>query len=240
VEQYKNFSVNDIHSMARFNCLDMILSRSTSNEYTKCYVKYQNDPGKTLKTPEVELVVEDLYVSMYEDLEQNGNQLSHQDDIVNGMNVAQDGEEKLGEDGHRPPAGSSIDAANTVLRPWKDILVFVLYSEPNAALINRLKSLYDKDGVFIVAINIQRLQFNIQNHSLVPSHVILSEEELQKEVVDAFGLENSSTKTLVATLPEISRFDPVAMCILMKPGQVCRIHRKSDTAVNSLYYRVCV
>lgn len=41
-------------------------------------------------------------------------------------------------------------------------------------------------------------------------------------------------------LPEMSRFDPVALIIGMRPGQVCKIERKSPTSMVSNYYRICV
>ena len=40
--------------------------------------------------------------------------------------------------------------------------------------------------------------------------------------------------------PEISRFDPVARVIGLRPGQICKITRPSKTAIESNYYRVCV
>ena len=40
-------------------------------------------------------------------------------------------------------------------------------------------------------------------------------------------------------LPEISRFDPVALAIGMKPEQICEIIRPSKTSVTSKYYRIC-
>ena len=40
-------------------------------------------------------------------------------------------------------------------------------------------------------------------------------------------------------LPEISRFDPIAQAIGIKPGQVCEITRPSKTAVETNYYRFC-
>jgi DNA-directed RNA polymerase subunit H (RpoH/RPB5) len=41
-------------------------------------------------------------------------------------------------------------------------------------------------------------------------------------------------------LPDISRFDPVAQVIGIRPGQICEIKRPSKTAIFSLYYRVCM
>jgi DNA-directed RNA polymerase subunit H (RpoH/RPB5) len=40
--------------------------------------------------------------------------------------------------------------------------------------------------------------------------------------------------------PDISRFDPVARVIGLRPGQVCNITRASKTAIETNYYRVCV
>jgi DNA-directed RNA polymerase subunit H (RpoH/RPB5) len=41
-------------------------------------------------------------------------------------------------------------------------------------------------------------------------------------------------------LPRISRFDPVAQAICIKPGEVCEIMRASRNSIVSQYYRVCV
>ncbi len=41
-------------------------------------------------------------------------------------------------------------------------------------------------------------------------------------------------------LPEISRFDPVAKAICIRPGEVCEIIRPSKTSIKSTYYRICV
>ena len=41
-------------------------------------------------------------------------------------------------------------------------------------------------------------------------------------------------------LPEISRFDPQALVIGLRPGDICLIERSSVTAMKTNYYRVCV
>jgi DNA-directed RNA polymerase subunit H (RpoH/RPB5) len=40
--------------------------------------------------------------------------------------------------------------------------------------------------------------------------------------------------------PDISRFDPVARVIGLRPGQLCHIVRPSKTAIEANYYRICV
>ena len=40
--------------------------------------------------------------------------------------------------------------------------------------------------------------------------------------------------------PELSRFDPVAQTIGIRPGQLCEIIRPSKTAISAPYYRICI
>jgi len=115
----------------------------------------------------------------------------------------------------------------------KDNLIVIVNDEPNDTIVDRMKYLYDHDGVFIVMHNIERLQYNLLNHVLVPYTEILENsqvEELKKE----YSLKN------LTQLPEISRFDPHALAVCLRPGQVCKLQRKSSTALNYYYYRVCL
>jgi len=96
-----------------------------------------------------------------------------------------------------------------------------------------LKHIWEAEGVFIVIENIKRLQFNILKHVLVPPHHILPEIQVD-EIMKQY---NISSKSL---LPDISRFDPVARVIGLRPGQVCHIIRDSKTAITADYYRICV
>jgi DNA-directed RNA polymerase subunit H (RpoH/RPB5) len=115
----------------------------------------------------------------------------------------------------------------------KDVLIVVVNDEPNDTLVERLKFLYDSRGIFIVVHHIRRLQRNILKHSMVPKHAILTDAQ----TVD---LKKQYNLTGVQQLPEISRFDPVSLLICMRPGQVCKIERNSQTSIVSDYYRVCV
>jgi len=114
-----------------------------------------------------------------------------------------------------------------------DTLVIVMEEEPSDTLITKLKYLYDNDGIFVVVHNILRLQFNILKHKLVPPTIIMNETEVA-ELKVKYNLKD------VKQLPEISRFDPVALAICLRPGQVCKIIRSSATALETNYYRVCV
>jgi DNA-directed RNA polymerase subunit H (RpoH/RPB5) len=114
-----------------------------------------------------------------------------------------------------------------------DTLYVIIKDEINETLINELKHIWEKDKIFIVIQSIQRLQFNILNHVLVPEHKIISSMEVN-EVKKRFNITDNNI------FPEISRFDPVAQAIGIRPGEVCEIKRPSKTAIKSLYYRICV
>ena len=60
-----------------------------------------------------------------------------------------------------------------------DELVIITKDEPNETLQKLQRSLFEHDKIYINIISIQRLQFNILKHSLVPPHKVISEEEKQ-------------------------------------------------------------
>jgi len=114
-----------------------------------------------------------------------------------------------------------------------DVLIIIIEDEPNDTIITKVKYLYDRNGIFVVIHNIKRLQFNILNHKLVPTCKILDNNEVN-ELKKKYKMES------VSQLPEISRFDPQALAICMRPGQVVKFERESLTALKYDYYRVCI
>ena len=111
--------------------------------------------------------------------------------------------------------------------------MIITKDEPNETLVNAVKHIWEQDGIFLVIQSIKRLQFYILDHILVPPHRILTDEE-SEQVKMKYNVTGNTQ------LPEISRFDPVALAVCVKPGQICEIIRPSKTAIQSKYYRVCV
>jgi len=114
-----------------------------------------------------------------------------------------------------------------------DTLMIITDVEPNDSILVKIRYLYDHSGIFIVMHNINRLQYNILDHVLVPKARILEEKDVE-EFKQTYNIINLSQ------IPEISRFDPQALAICLRPGQVCEFTRDSATAMNAKYYRVCV
>jgi len=115
----------------------------------------------------------------------------------------------------------------------EDTLMIITDVEPNETILTKIRYLYDHSGIFIVIHNIHRLQYNLLKHTLIPNSRILGDSEVE-ELKKTYNIMNLSQ------LPEISRFDPHALAICLRPGQVCEFTRDSATALNTKYYRVCM
>jgi DNA-directed RNA polymerase I, II, and III subunit RPABC1 len=115
----------------------------------------------------------------------------------------------------------------------EDTLLVVVKDEVNETLINNVKHIWESEKIFIILQPLQRLQFNILEHVYVPSHQVLSEEE-KIDIKNKYNIMNDYE------FPELSRFDPVAQAIGIRPGQVCKIIRASKTAIEAPYYRICI
>ena len=72
--------------------------------------------------------------------------------------------------------------------------------------------------------------FRAQDHEMVPKHEVLTPAE-RKEVLETLGIDKDQ-------LPLIKETDPVAKETGVKPGDVLRIVRKSQTAGQTVYYRL--
>lgn len=115
----------------------------------------------------------------------------------------------------------------------KDNLIIITEDEPNDSIVARMRYLFDHDGIFVVIHSIRRLQYNLLNHNLVPYCVVLNVDEVD-EFKKNYNIKNSSQ------LPEISRFDPQALALCIRPGEIAKFVRKSITAMETNYFRVCV
>lgn len=186
INEYANFSINEVNSMKQNNQLDMLLETSDENVTNekpkkKIYIRYYLTVRPAPKN--IQEMIDDLFV-LSETLKKT------------------------------------------------DTLFIIIKDDPNETLINELKHIWESEGIFIVVESIKRLQFNILNHSLVPPHRVLVESEV-KEVMKRYNITDRSQ------FPDISRFDPVARIIGLRPGQVCNIVRASKTAIEANYYRIC-
>jgi DNA-directed RNA polymerase subunit H (RpoH/RPB5)/predicted transposase YbfD/YdcC len=114
-----------------------------------------------------------------------------------------------------------------------DTLMIIVEDEPNDTIHTKMKYLYDHDGIFVIIHNIKRLQFNILKHRLVPECKVLNKKEIE-DIMKQYNIKDAKQ------FPEISRFDPQALAMCLRPGDICKFQRDSATAMKYNYYRVCV
>ncbi len=72
----------------------------------------------------------------------------------------------------------------------------------------------------------------VNMHELVPKHTKLNDSEKNK-ILEKYNISANA-------LPRVSKDDPAIEKLGIKPGDVIKIERKSQTAGVSTYYRVVV
>jgi len=115
----------------------------------------------------------------------------------------------------------------------EDELIIITKDKPNDSLLNILDKTYKKQNLYINIYNLHSYLYNILDNVLVPPHRVISEEEKQ-EIMKKYNV------TEEKLLPEIGRFDPVAIAIGLRPSQVTEIIRSSQTSLTAKYYRLCI
>lgn len=126
------------------------------------------------------------------------------------------------------------DDEDEVVLSKKDTLLIISSQAPNESLTRRLKELWDIHGHYVSIINLARLQYNVLNHDLVPKHTPVRNRVEIERIKGKYSIEENDQ------FPTISRFDPVALAIGLKPDELCKIYRPSKTAILTPYYRMCV
>ena len=179
VEDWNNFSINEIQTMYNNKQLDMLLEHKDTNK--KLYIKY--NIFSKLRPQNVNDYIEDFY---------------------NIENI-------LDKD---------------------DEFMIIIKNKPNDSLKNLLKTIYNNEDIYLNILNMHSCLFNILDHKFVPNHRVLSDDEKAK-VMKEYNIVKESE------LPEISRFDPVAEIIGLRPNQLCEITRSSSTSITTKYYRLC-
>lgn len=114
-----------------------------------------------------------------------------------------------------------------------DYLIVVVKDEVNDTMQRLLIELFANQNIYIVLFPLARLQYNVLEHSMVPPHKRMSMDE-KNNIMKKFMIENNNQ------FPQISRFDPAALAIGLRPGEICEIKRSSKLEIISNYYRYCV
>ena len=119
-----------------------------------------------------------------------------------------------------------------ILNQNDELMIIMKDQKINKTLVECMNFIYEKDKIYVNIFNLKEFLFNILEHDMVPEHKRLTDDE-KKNIYKKFQVTNDSE------LPEISRFDPVAKTIGLRPGELCEIIRPSKNSITSKYYRLC-
>lgn len=113
-----------------------------------------------------------------------------------------------------------------------DEFIIISKDPVNDSLKSLVEQIYLNDKRFINIYNMNDYLCNILENKLVPKHRVMTDDE-KDEIVKKYYITDDKQ------FPEISRFDPVALAIGARPGNVIEITRSSPTAITTKYYRLC-
>lgn len=115
----------------------------------------------------------------------------------------------------------------------KDDLIIITKEDVNDTLVKLMDNIYKTEKYYVNIYFIKKYKYNVLEHKLVPPHRICSEQE--KDLI-----KKKYNVMKESQFPEISRFDPVAIAIGARPGDLIEIIRSSPTSLTSKYYRLCI
>ena len=108
----------------------------------------------------------------------------------------------------------------------RDSVIFVCRDKINTTL-NKIEKELNKSVKFMF---LDSLQKNITKHKLVPKHSLATDDEVQK-IKATYKLKS------LTQLPLILKTDPIIQYYGYPSGKVCKITRKSNTAIVYISYR---
>jgi DNA-directed RNA polymerase subunit H (RpoH/RPB5) len=123
---------------------------------------------------------------------------------------------------------------NPPILAHEDDLIIVSKDGANDSKIETMNDLWENRKLYIAIFSLADLQFNKFKAALVPSKIeILNEEQTRAFKEKFYVLE-------LTQLPTISRYDPIASLLGVRPMQICKFQRDSVAALTLDFYRVCI
>ena len=78
----------------------------------------------------------------------------------------------------------------------------------------------------------KKSKFKVDKHALTPKHTKVSDRE-KKQILETYS-------ATLKDLPKIYKTDPAILNLDAKPGDVIKVLRESQTAGETIFYRVVV
>jgi DNA-directed RNA polymerase subunit H (RpoH/RPB5) len=207
-DEYLGFSINEVNIMVNTKQLDMLLTSKTNEPKKDTSELDMTELDKTMTELQQKKITPEkkVYIKYFLMKSLRTNNI---DEMVEDLFVTED------------------------ILTKNDTLLIITKDEINETIQNHLKQVWDEEKIYVIVLNIKKLQFNILNHVLVPPQRIMLPEEVEVIKKKYNIMDNTQW-------PEISRFDPVMMVLGIRPGEICEITRPNKCSIVEKYYRMCM
>lgn len=159
-----------------------------------------------------------------------GRQTFYLDDAVSGYRIVYDLSDKKFK---LPNIRRMLDpeaAADAGVRAF----VIVVYSEAVKA-----ENAAHELGADAQAFELQRLQFNLTRHELVPKHEAVRDEAEIARVLERFNVRNRFMLPIIHDKDPVHGTDPMVRYLALRHGQLVRIYRDNPSSGVHVMYRCC-
>jgi DNA-directed RNA polymerase subunit H (RpoH/RPB5) len=116
----------------------------------------------------------------------------------------------------------------------EDDLIIVSKDGANDSKVEMMNDLWENRKVYMAIFSLADLQFNKFRAALVPSKIDILNEEEARDFKKKYYVQDLSQ------LPTISRYDPIASLLGVRPTQIVKFERDSVAALTLDFYRVCI
>ena len=227
-EEYENFKPEHVEIMLVNKQMDMLLHKKESNFRKHKRVLLATDDSKSDDNRETESV------DSSDDDEPDG--CVYVKFAVGEKDSKTKKREKISSIMIHKLARMYFDTDNVIQLRKQDTLIIVGENIDTATsdytIFRAITAEWSNHGNHIIYRSLASLQFDILKHKSNPQQCWVCTKEEEEEFLAHF-----CDKT--RELPEISYFDPLARCLLMRPGQIVCFNRKSVTVACSLFWRIC-
>lgn len=113
-------------------------------------------------------------------------------------------------------------------------IIFIVLDAITPSVKEVIKLLNNKYNIYMQVFPIKQLMFNVTKHRIVPKHIRIKKLQNKSDFLQSLHIDN------LDKLPKILDSDPVAMFIGLRPGEICKIIRPSQSAGIHNVYRYCI
>jgi len=113
-------------------------------------------------------------------------------------------------------------------------IIFIVLDLITPSVREVIKILNKKYNIYMQVFPIKQLMFNVTKHRIVPKHIRIKKLANVKDFLQSLHIDT------LEKLPKILSSDPVAMFIGLRPGELCKVIRPSQSAGIHNVYRYCI